>query len=189
MSTDKLPPEDRRPALRPPQFGLAILLRVVAFLCAFLASIQIIGPIGAFALLLFVLLVVAHVSGNALGMRLRSYGDQPVDEEDRPLQREPRYRKNVAMAVEPSRLRERRRLGLLLTAIVTLATGLGAAGGVWWTLHERPGKTTVQDAALAAAAYGVLGGIGGLIGGGFVVVGIGAWREALQGARRTEPRV
>jgi hypothetical protein len=187
MSFGKFPPEDRRPALRPPQFGLSKLLGVVAFLCAILASLQLIGPIGAFALLLFVLLVAAHVSGNAMGTRLRSYGDQPVDEEDRPLKRAPNDRRRVVHGVQPSRLRERRKMGLLLTAIVAMTIALGAGGGAWWTFQEKSGRATAQDVALAAAAYGVLGGIAGLIGGGFLVVGIGAWREALQGARRSEP--
>jgi hypothetical protein len=75
-------------------------------------------------------------------------------------------------------------VGILLTIIVAIAISAGAAGGVWWTLHSEANPSS-QDIGLAAIACGVLGGIWGLIGGGFVVVGAGAIHEAVQGAGAT----
>lgn len=181
------PPEDRRPALRPPQFGLATLLWGVAILCVLLTALTLVGPLGAFALTMLILSVLAHVSGNALGMRLRDCGDQPVDEHDRPLARVPHYDRGVNMPLTPPRLSQHRRLGLVLTAIVALAMSLGAGGGAWWTIESQNPPPTAQDIFLAAAAFGVLGGIWGLIAGGFVVVGVSAVKEALDGARSSKP--
>jgi hypothetical protein len=184
MAPAPLPPEDRRPALRPPQFGLSTLLWIVAFLCAVLAAMKFVGPLGAFALVLLVLSVLAHISGNALGTRLRACGDQPVDEQDRPVPRSGNFHRGDALTPGPRRLTERQRLGILLTIIVLIAFSAGAAGGVWWTLYSELNPSS-QDLGLSAIAFGVLGGIWGLITGGFVVVGVGAVREALQGARGT----
>jgi hypothetical protein len=175
------PPEDRRPALPPPQFRLSTLLWIVALVCAATAAMKFVGPLGAFALVLFAFLVLAHISGNAIGTRLRALGDQPVDEMDRPVP--PPERGKVSLPVlAPRRLTQRQRLGLLLTLIVAAAIVAGAAGGAWWTLSSERNPSS-QDIGLAAIAYGVLGGIWGLIGGGFLVAGVGAVREALQGAR------
>jgi amino acid transporter len=182
MPRAPVPPEDRRPALRPPQFGLSTLLWIVAFFCAALAAMKFVGPLGAFALVLLVLSVLAHISGNALGTRLRACGDQPVDEQDRPIPSSVRFDRNELSLPGPRRLTQRQRLGILLTLIVLVAIGAGVAGGVWWTLHSEANPTS-QDIGLAAIAFGVLGGIWGFIGGGFVVVGAGAIREAMQGAR------
>jgi hypothetical protein len=178
------PPEDRRPALRPPQFGLSTLLWIVAFFCAALAAMKFVGPLGAFALVLLVLSVLAHVSGNALGTRLRACGDQPVDENDRPIRRSGRFAPSNSPTPGPRRLSERQRLGILLMIIIVLAISAGSAGGVWWTLHAEANPSS-QDIGLAAVAFGVLGGIWGFIGGGFVVVGAGAIREAIRGAGAT----
>jgi hypothetical protein len=182
MSPLSLPPEDRRPALRPPQFGLSTLLAAVAAICAVLAAIKFVGPLGAFALVLFVLSVLAHISGNALGTRLRACGDQPVDEQDRPLAQPGLHSRNVPRQPGPRRLSERTRIGILLSAIVVVTFAAGAGGGAWWTLHFQTNPSS-QDVALATTAFGVLGAIWGLIAGGFVVVGAGALREANQGAQ------
>ncbi len=176
-------PEERRPALRPPQFRLSTLLAGMAILCAVLATFSWIGPIGAFALVLLIFLVMAHISGNALGMQLRSNGDRPVDEQDRPLGAKPRYDRLTVNPTAPTRLREHRRLGMILAAAIVLTIALGAGGGAWWTVYASGKPASLPEVILAATAFGVLGGIGGLMGGGFVVVGISAWREALRGAR------
>jgi hypothetical protein len=177
-----VPPEDRRPALQPPQFGLSTLLWTMAVLCAVLAAMKFLGPLGAFALVLLLLSVLAHISGNALGTRLRACGDQPLDEKDRPLRPSDRRRGGIPPLASPQRLSQRQCVGILLTVIVATAIAAGAGGGAWWTLHFERNPST-QDVGLAAVAFGVLGGIWGLIAGGFVLVGIGAVREALQGAR------
>jgi len=158
----------------------------VGFLCAVMAVYHWIGPIGAFALMMLIFLIFAHISGNALGMQLRSHGDQPVDELDRPLHDPPRYCKAIANPTAPSRLREHRRLGLLLAAIVLLTMAVSAVGGIWWTLYGGDKPAPLPEVVLAAVAFGVLGGIGGLTIGGFVVVGVSAWREAVQGARASD---
>ncbi|MBW3599460.1 MAG: hypothetical protein KY475_19585 [Planctomycetes bacterium] len=182
-----VPPQDRRPALRPPQFRLSTLLWVVALMGAVLAAMNLVGPIGAFALALFILSVVAHVSGNALGTRLRRLGDEPVDDDDRPVHRRPQFGTgNVKPGPRP-RLGEYRRMGLLLAIVVVASVALGAGGGVWWTLRTGQPAPTIQDLALAATAFGVLGGIWGFITGGFLLVGAGAVREAMQAPKQSDP--
>ena len=78
-----------------------------------------VGPLGAFALTLLILSVVAHVSGNALGTRLRNFGDLPVDERDRPLVRSCQTRSRFNTGADA--FRERHKLGLLLASIVAIA--------------------------------------------------------------------
>jgi hypothetical protein len=45
-------------------------------------------------------------------------------------------------------------------------------------VHSGTKDPSAQEVILAATAFGVLGGIWGLIGGGFLIVAFGAWREA-----------
>ena len=83
MSTDQIDKhaDDRRPTLAPPQLRLSSLFWVIAILCAIFAVLGSAGPYAAFALILFVLAIFAHVSGNALGTQLRDNGNCPIAED------------------------------------------------------------------------------------------------------------
>ena len=78
----QVPPDDRRPGLSPPQFGLGTLMGLIALLGVMFSIMTSVGPYGVFAVILIVLAVLAHVAANALGTRLRENGSRPVPPDD-----------------------------------------------------------------------------------------------------------
>jgi hypothetical protein len=164
------PPNEFRPALRPPQFRLSTMLLLITCLAGVFASVTFLGRYGTPPALLMVLCVVAHVVGTKLGKRLRDNGDRPVDEQGRPLprmKRPPLKKQDFAPA---TRLSERYSLGwpLLLVTVLgaLLGSGLGG-GGLAWLNWER---LNVSSLAFAVATCGLLGGMFGFWVGSFVQV-------------------
>src|SRR5687767_10127728 len=94
-------PDDRRPVLRPPRFGLRSLLVGIGVLSTLFAISHYFGTYGAAIAMLFGLCVVAHVVGNALGTKLRDFGDTPVEADGSPARRLPVHRKLTAADFAP----------------------------------------------------------------------------------------
>ncbi len=72
-------PADRDTTLRPPRFSLRTLFLGITAISLVLAVMVSVGVVGTLGLLLFLLLIAAHVAGNSLGTRLRDGGDAPLD--------------------------------------------------------------------------------------------------------------
>src|SRR6185503_15726974 len=101
MDSHELPPDDRRPALQPPRFGLFALLMAIGVIGALCAVLRYFGAYGAVIAILFFLCVVAHVVGNAMGTKLRDCGDRPVDADGLPNRRTISLRKPLAADFGP----------------------------------------------------------------------------------------
>lgn len=152
---------DRRPGLKPPRFGLRSLFVVLTLLCVLLATMQLAGGLGAAALLLFVLAVLAHVAGASLGDQLRANGSAPpVDEQGMPILAAPRRTAQAHEFAPATPLGERRSLGWTMLIVTTLCLIAGAiAGG---KLFGGDGDLAgIRSAVLGSVSLGVLGWIGG----------------------------
>ncbi len=178
-------PDDRRPVLRPPRFGLLSLLAGIAVLSVLFAVSHYFGTYGAAIAILFVLCVVAHVVGNALGTKLRDFGDTPVEADGSPAQRLPVARKPTAADFAPlTRLRERYSLGkriVVITSLGAAAGGLVGYFGVQWLADD---QTAWHVFGLGAVACAVLGGIWTFAAASFLQVTLGEFLHARRGSRQ-----
>ena len=172
-------PDDRRPALQPPRFGLLTLLVMVAVLSGLFAIIHYFGTYGAAIAILFGLCVVAHVVGNAMGTKLRDFGDTPVNADGSPTGHRPVLDKPKAADYAPStRLRERYSLGkrvFILTGFGTLIAGIFGYLLVDWLADDHTGWHVFGIGSVACA---VLGGIWTFATTSFVQVTLGEFLHA-----------
>jgi hypothetical protein len=178
-------PEDRRPVLQPPRFGLLSLLLAIAGLSGLFAIVHYFGAYGAAIAILFVLCVAAHVVGNALGTKLREFGDTPLEVDGTPARRAPFSRPPTPAEFAPlTRLRQRYSLG---KRIVVITVGGAVAGGLlgFFTVLWLADQTTAWHVfGLGVLACAVLGGIWTFAAASFVQV---TWNEFLD-ARRDSSR-
>lgn len=181
-------PDDRRPALQPPRFGLGSLLAVVALLGLVFAFAHYVGLYGFVIALLAALCLMAHIAGNAIGTRLRD-GERPRPDGSRgttsarPVQ--PVSPANFAPA---TRLRSRYSLGrpvLIVSGVGALVWGVAGALGLDWLTQ---GKAAWTVLALGAAASAVLGAIWTFAAASFIQVSAGAWFHAANEPRQHESR-
>ena len=164
-------PNDRRPTLSPPQFGLRTLLLGVSLCAVIFASFQWLSPLAIVGLIFLVICIAAHVAGNAIGTRLRENGSRPLPPHDQPPH-SARFRAvSTSEFAEATQLSRNSSLGwpqLIATAAGLLAGGIG--GGLGTVLLSRKyDETTI---AIGCIAFGVLGGMAAFIGYSFVQV---AW--------------
>mgnify|MGYP006908375985 FL=1 len=175
-------PTPERPALEPPQFSLATMFLVVAALGVLFGLMTAVGPLGGFALLLFVLVLIAHVAGNSIGTRLRDFGNERV-EDDHPLQK-PQGEDPRRAAAPASNLSLAGRVSLtMLVFTIAGAVFLGSACGtalIWLTWS----KLHIATAVVAVVSPTVLGGIIGFAISSFTQAAGGAWLEASASHRR-----
>jgi len=184
--------ELQRPALQPPRFTLATMMCGVIALSVLFAAMTAAGPIGGFALLLLVLAILAHVAGNAVGTRLRRYGNVPAEdvgdaphaETRRAETRRAQARRAQAHGDGPyqptpaSTLSQRSQV--TRTMLVFTATGAAALGGcggallIFFTWRQ----LNVPTAVVAVASPTVLGGLLGFMISSFTQTAGGAWRQA-----------
>src|SRR5262245_13086936 len=104
-------PDDRRPALPPPRFSLGALFVGTALLGVLFAGIHYFGTFWIVIVILFALCVVAHVAGNAIGTKLREFGDTPLEADDTPARVPPIAKPAPSDFAPVTRLRQRRPLG------------------------------------------------------------------------------
>ena len=168
----------QRKALEPPQFSLATLFWVIACLGVLFALMSAAGPIGGFALLLLVLAILAHVAGNKLGTRLRSFGNEKVVDLDDHRQKPRRTEDARLVAAPPSSLSHTANVTwtmLIFSAVGAVSLGVtGSALLIWLAWSELNLATTI----VAVLSPTVLGGIIGFAVSSFTQTAGGAWREA-----------
>lgn len=149
--------------LRPPTFRLSSLLAAISIICTGLALLRLLDPIWAGMFLLFLLIIFAHVAGNALGTQLRDNArlSKPLHE-DRKDAAPRRMRPTDEPLFAPStRLSLHARLGLwtlIPTAIGALAGAIGGGWLLWWSLQ---GTASLGSMALGVVSCGALGGLWG----------------------------
>lgn len=164
-----------RPAARRPQFRLRTLMLVVTGCCLMLGLMKEIGPVPSVVVCLFLLLVVLHVAGNALGTSLRKEADRKRDEDGPP----PSLPQALAApAKSASRLRERTSPGLIVVALTAIGALLGGSLGslayAYWTDVDTAGL------AVGSISAAVLGGFFGFLSSSFLKMVFRAWRQALE---------
>lgn len=175
----KIFPSDN--GLRPPQFGMATLLWVVAGLCAVFAVWGTAGPFAALVVVFFSLAVFAHVAGNALGTKLKESSSSRPGNQARERQTTELSSEHYAPATN---LSEKSSLGITILVMTLVGITLGAivGGGLLTILNWE--KIVWQSIALAAIASGVLGGLAGFMASSFVHVMIDAHIQAWRHGRR-----
>ena len=179
MSTTLHSADDHH-AMRPPQFGLRAMFIGMTVLGASFALFAAIGLAISAMLTLFVALVILHVVGNALGMRLRdgyisgSSGPTCNELNERPLA-------TTAPVVSAARrLQENtaiRRPWLIAAAIG--AAIFGTLGGIGIAAAVGK-KLTIAGLALGIGSSAALGGMFGFMVCSLWSVARTAWREALE---------
>ena len=175
------PTPDSPPPLTPPRFGLGTLLFWVAVFCAWLASYSLLGATGAFALGLLILAIVAHVAGNAIGMRLRQHAAErpPADHESPPPQRSRLPRLATDDFAPATRLRQRDSLGKPIFYFTALGSLACAILGGYWLTQLLGDAATMANIGLGVFASGVLGAIWSFVAGSFLqVAGTALWQAS-----------
>ena len=152
---------DHRPGLSPPRFGLRTMLGLIALLCGCLATFVAVGPITGSALLLAVLVVVAHVAGNAIGSQLRQNGSQRtiVDGEIGAANREAVRRPSAHHFAPRTRLSHRAPLGWFMRVMTSLGCVTGAVTGGILLKQTSSRPLPYSTLVFGCIATGVLGGM------------------------------
>ncbi len=152
---------DHGAGLRPPQFGIVTILSVTAVVAIVLVTWRIFGPLAAASEVLFLLAVLAHVAGNAVGTQLRDRrGPNRVD-------RATGGGQQVSVAAHEfapkTQLALRHRLGWMLPVISCLGGIVGGAMGGGWLIRLNAAQIDAGSSLLAYASCGVLGGFAGFL--------------------------
>ena len=154
----------------------------VAAICVSLALMRIIGPYGSAVLILFLLSVLAHVAGNAIGTKLRDQsnrrssreaGDTSTTGPERPLAE--------SDFAPTTRLSRGDSLGLTIVVVVCVSAVTGGSVGAYLLYQTLGDKATVANMSLGITAFAIIGGIAGFAASTFLKVLIGAnveaWRD------------
>jgi len=149
---------------------------VLVTFCGLLSALsQWVSPWAMLGVLLLVASIVAHVSGNAIGTRLRANGDRPL-----------RLRSPFASRSEPlpcapaTRLSERKTLGWPIVIATFGGLIAGGTGGGIWTIVTLHGATEPAAVAVGVIAFGILGGMAAFAAAAFSLVLGGAMWQALR---------
>ena len=176
--------DDRRPGLQPPQFGLGTLMTVISLLGLLFAVFHYVGLLGSVIVFFFILCVIAHVAGNAIGMQLRHLGSQPPPGSKTPAGTRHFFGVSPGDFAPVTRLRERYSLGRRNMAITLLgALGGGVLGG-FALLWLGDFKSTWIVGVLGFSASAVLSGIWTFAASSFLHVMLGAWFHAAKDLRK-----
>jgi hypothetical protein len=170
-------PDDRRPTLRPPQFGLrSLLLLVTAFALLFGLSPWL-PPVTIAAILFLAATIFCHVAGNALGTKLRANGDRPLDSPSSPaIQRRP----TAEQFAPATKLSQRSSLGWTIIVATLTGTVAGGVGGGLWTWLASRGPVGPVNVLVGVVAFASLGGLAAFMTVGFTQVLLGAMWQALR---------
>ena len=170
-------------ALKPPQFRLRTMLIAVAVICVLLAVMVAVGMIWAMALLMFVLLIAAHVVGNSLGTQLRDHGSRVAvlaerEETRHTAESEPNRPASRWQPPSAGRMQEKRPVGwllIVLTVVGGLATGVVGGSGISSLYWDRIGPVAM---AMATLASGIVGAMAVFVTSVFIDMVRRVWREA-----------
>jgi hypothetical protein len=171
---------DSRPALRPPQFTLSTLLWVIGGCGVLFAAMTAAGPIGAFALLLLVLAIIAHVAGNAIGTRLREIGSVKPQEEVPVGAAHSVSRDQFAPETPLCRRTALSRAMIASTAIGAVLFGVIGSAALFWLTW---GQVNLPTAIVAIGSSSVLGALAGFTCSSFAQIAGGAWWQARSGVK------
>lgn len=147
----------------------------VGLVCALLAASRVLGGYATAVLLFFLLTVLAHVAGNAVGTRLRgsaSKRDRIPGDHDGPTQL------TDAHFAPATKLSQNQSLGLTVVVCVVIGVLLGGCAGGWLLAWAVGDKATWANMSVGIGAFGVLGGFLGFLTSSFLKILILANLEA-----------
>lgn len=166
------PARDTPDLSKPPQYKLRSLFVLIALLAVLFAVMGTIGPLGSAAMLLFLAFAALHVTGNALGTKLR---DRASDQSQ--WQTSSGLAAGVRSIRRPSsRLSEHTPLGWIIRSIIVAgALAGGTLGGL--TFGQFTGSPS--QLAVGILSFAVLGAFFGFLGGSFLAMTLRAWNQAV----------
>jgi hypothetical protein len=168
--------EDSR-ALPPPQFRLRSLLLGMTFFSVLCAVMVAAGLLWTTAIILLASLIVLHVAGNAIGIRLRDGKLQEPVVAIAP--RRLSIEEMEQLAAAPQRLRENTSLRRPWLFFGMLSASVsGTLGGIVIAILVGK-KLTIPGRALGIFSAAVVGGLFGFMASSLYCVAKTAWREAL----------
>lgn len=174
------PDPEIRPGLQPPQFRLATLMRLVALICVLCAASIAVGPGIALGAAFVALGILAHVAGNAMGIRLRQNGStrphgstSPRSEVDPAcVQREsPGLRSS-------SELHESKSLGRAIVIAPMFGAVTATIVGDYWMVGQAASPMSLGTLLLGSIAFAALGAFWSFLAAGFLLVTVKAVRQA-----------
>jgi hypothetical protein len=159
-----------------PQFRLRTLMIAVTGCCVLFALMREVGPLASTGLCFFLLLVLLHVAGNALGTSLRDRAVQEPNEQQTGLSIAAPVAAQVANT--PSRLREHTSLGRMIVILTAVGAALGGslsslAYAYWTDVH-------VGGLIVGSLSAAIVGGFFGFMTSSFCKMIFRAWRQALE---------
>ena len=160
------PHDDSARLLGRPQFSLRTLFLALTAACGLFAGMASVGALVWSMIVMFVLLVAAHVAGNAIGTRLRdgadsrrkseTYDFDPFDPDRLAARSRPKWQPPPI-----TRMQQFSPLGwkVFVTSASFSIVG-GAIGGMWLTVHywHRISAPGIVLGTLASAVIGALAG-------------------------------
>lgn len=174
--TEDQPSEPRLPEGIRPQFRLTTLLLILTLVCLVLAAFRYIGPIGTFALILAILVVIAHVAGNAIGTSLRD----AVRPHLQPRVTADQSGASERLAAPATRLAESRALGKPIYWITAASSLIWGAGGITLIKLISTKSISWNSTIAGALVLGVLGAFWTFVIGSFLQIAFGAFLHALR---------
>jgi hypothetical protein len=177
VNANAVPPNDDLPpgGLRP-QFRLITLFLLLTLVGLIFAAFQYLGPMGTFALILAILVVIAHVAGNAIGTSLRD----SVRPKLQPRETIPHSGAIAKLTAPVSRLAESRALGrpiYWITAASAIVWGICGITLIKW-ISAKP--ISLASSIVGALVLAGLGAFWTFVIGSFIQVAFGAIFHALR---------
>jgi hypothetical protein len=177
MATVPRSVDEQQGLLQPPQFRLRTLMIVTTACCGLFALFSAVSLLLSSFIVLFLILIGAHVIGNALGTRLRDGAPLPIQQA--PERRTSQDLHPQSSLPRPQRLRETTRVERRTVVWSAVgAVGGGVLGGVGLSLMNWA-SISVAAGVLATASCAVLGGLATFLAACFIITIRCAWREAL----------
>ncbi len=144
-------------------------------------------PLGHAGLMLIVLvlLIAAHILGNALGMYLRDQSPLHRQQEPVPLHAQPLQREPCGLPTEaPTHMQQRNYPGWWVVASLVVGVAGGGIGGarLFWGWYDQAWSGWL----LGTLSTAVIGGILCFILSSFLVMSYRAWKEATREELRSE---
>ena len=159
-SNEKPEHDEYTQGLAPPRYGLKTFLGLVTLICACLAAFVHAGPLVGCAVLLALLMIIAHVAGNAIGTELRQRSDENSSlPTETGLDNDPRRRPHSSEFAPPTRLSHKAPLGWFMRIMTSLGVIAGAITGGIFLVKTSKIPLPYSTVAFGCLAAGVLGGM------------------------------
>ncbi|HTN77526.1 MAG TPA: hypothetical protein VL096_19845, partial [Pirellulaceae bacterium] len=166
-------PDDQRPGLPPPKFGMRFMFWMIGILCALLAIMTTLDAYGIFATILLALAIAAHVIATAIGHKLR---DAPTNPSGANSERGP-LTSPIPFA-PTTQLSQRRGPGKFIIISTIVWSVMGGGGGAVLLVYLNGERANITNVTAGAFAFAALGAMAGFALAAFLQELFGAWWQA-----------